>query len=590
VRSDGDRQHRQRGSSRGNDGSEPAARLVVTTEVRDSLVRVARHWLTVPCVIFVLAFLYRFNALGGALGGFDGDHFIYYLGATAVAHGERPLRDFADAGVMGAWPALTYELPAMAQRILGETFLTEALFTVSVLALALAISAATAGSIAGRGAAFAAVTAMLFASTKLYGYSKVLVFAVAAALFVRFVREPSRARAAQIGGWCAVAFLFRHDYLVYLVVPIIVLMIVGTPRWRDGIDRLAVCAFTVLVLLALPIYSIHHYVGLDSYVETARSLVAQEAERTTFHWPQFGPSPGGLGAFLSTEGNAIAFLYDLSVVIPIVALLALIGSPRAKGLDSRQTRAVIASLAVLALILDRFFLRNNLGARFGDLGAPVVILAAWLTWRFAEGSPLRRGVAWTAALIVFVLTVQAMDTTGSVWRELDTTGLSDSVRKIGRRVVAVTRDLGSLPPSGVVPPDAEPNVVEYVRLCTASTDRVLVVADSPEILALAGRGFAGGQPTFRPGFYRLESDQRETLERLRHESVPVVVLGDQQSYATHFVPQFRLIHDYVMATYERAGELPAPAGPPVQVFTRRGQHAPQQYRTTGLPCFAGVNG
>ena len=556
----------------------------MSTAFRDTIARAARHWLAVPCAIFVLAFFYRFNALGGALGGFDGDHFIYYLGSTAVAHGERPLRDFADAGVMGAWPALTYELPALAQRLVGETLLTEALYTVGLLAFALAVAAATAGGIAGRVGAFVAVTATLFASTKLYGYSKVLAFAVAAALFVRFVRQPSRARAAQIGAWAAVAFLFRHDYLVYLVVPVIILMIVGTPGWRDAIDRLAVCALTVVSLLALPIYSIHHYVGLGSYVETARALVAQEAERTTFHWPQFGPVPGGLRAFLSEESNAIAFLYDLSVVIPIVALLALIGSPRAKGLDARQTRAVIASLAVLALTLDRFFLRNNLGARFGDLGAPVAILAAWLPWRFAEGPPLRRGLVWTISVLVLVLTLQALDTTGSVWRELDTTGLSDSVKKIGRRVAAVSRDLRAWPPSGVVPLDAEPNVVEYVRLCTAPTDRVLVVADSPEILALAGRAFAGGQPTFRPGFYRLERDQRETLERLRHESVPVVVLGDAGSYNTHFVPQFNLIHEYVMATYERAGELPAPAGPPVQVFTRRGHHVAPRYRTTDLPC------
>jgi hypothetical protein len=565
---------------------------VVNTSIRDTLARAARHWLAVPCAIFVLAFVYRYNALGGALGGFDGDHFIYYLGATAVAHGERPLRDFADAGIMGAWPALTYELPAIAQRIAGETLLAEALYTVSLLALALAIAAATAGGIAGRLAASVAVTATLFASTKLYGYSKVLVFAVAAALFVRFVRQPSRARAAQIGAWAAVGFLFRHDYLVYLAIPVIVLMIVGTRSWRDAFDRLAVCALTAVLLLALPIYSIHHYVGLGSYMETASALVAQEAERTTFRWPWFGPAPGGVRAFLSNQGNAIAFLYHLSVAIPIAALLALIGSPRAKGLDRRQTRAVIASLAVLALILDRFFLRNNLGARFGDLGAPVAILAAWLIWRFADGPSWRRGVTWTSALVVMVLTLQALDTTGSVWNELDTTGLRDSLEKVGRRVVAVTRDLGALPPSGVVPPDTHPNVVEYVRLCTAPTDRVLVVADSPAILALAGRAFAGGHPTFRPGFYRLERDQRETLARLQHESVPVVVLSDEDSYNARFVPQFNLIHDYVMATYERAGELPAPAGPPVQVFTRRGLAAAHRYRTTGLPCIspAGAHG
>jgi hypothetical protein len=563
---------------------------VVSTPLREAIVRVGRHWLVVPCVIFVLAFLYRFNALGGALGGFDGDHFIYYLGARAVAHGERPLRDFADAGVMGAWPALTYELPAIAQRMIGETFLAEAIFTVSLVALALAVTAATAGGIAGRLGAFVVTIATLFASTKLYGYSKVLVFAAAAALLVHYVRQPTRARAVQLGVWSAVAFLFRHDFLVYLAAPVFIVILVGTARWRDGLDRLAVYVATVAALLVLPVYSIHHYVGIGSYLETARALVAQEANRTTFRWPQFGPVSGGFSEFLGDEGNAIAFLYDLSVAIPIVALLALIGSPRAKGLDTRQTRAVIAALAVLALLLDRFFLRNNLGARFGDLGAPVAILAAWLVWRFAGDSLARRGIAWAIAVVVLVPTMQALGTTGSVWSELDTTGLRDSVTKIGRRLVAVTTDLGALPPSNavsnIVPPDAEPNAAEYVRMCTAPTDRVLVVADAPEILAMAGRAFAGGHPTFRPGFYTLESDQRQTLERLRQESVPVVLLDEEDSYSSHFVPQFRLIDEWVMSSYERAGELAAPAGAPVRVFTVRGRTASGHYRTTGLPCFS----
>ena len=549
-------------------------------------VRVARHPLVVPCVIFVLAFLYRFNALGGALGGFDGDHFIYYLGASAVAHGERPLRDFADAGVMGAWPALSYELPALAQRVMGESLLAEAVITVGLLALALALLVGTASSLAGRVSAAIVTVATLFASTKLYGYSKVLAFAVAAALMVRYVRQPTRMRAAQLGVWSAVVFLFRHDYLAYLVAPVVILIALSAPRWRDGVDRLVIYGATVAVLLAGPIYSIHHYVGLGSYLDTARALVAQEANRTTFRWPQFTSSPDGLRAFLSEEANAIAWLYDLSVAIPLVALIALIGSPKAKGLDARQTRAVIASLAVLALVLDRFFLRNNLGARFGDLGAPVAILAAWLVARYDAGPLWRRGLTWAAALVVLVPTTLALATTGSVWHELDTTGLSDSVKKVGRRVATVATELSALPPSGVVPPDAEPNVVEYVRVCTASTDRVLVVADAPEILALAGRGFAGGQPTFRPGFYTLEGDQRQTLDRLNRESVPVVLLDEEQSYMSHFVPQFPLIDRHVMAEYARAGVLAAPAGPPVQVFTRRGRAATGEYRTTGLPCFS----
>jgi hypothetical protein len=164
--------------------------------------------------------------------------------------------------------------------------------------------------------------------------------------------------------------------------------------------------------------------------------------------------------------------------------------------------------------------------------------------------------------------------------------LSDSAKKIGRRLSAVTADLNALPRTSGAPVDPEPNAAEYVRTCTAGTDRVLVVADAPEILAMAGRPFAGGHPTFRPGFYTLESDQRQTLERLGHQSVPIVLLDEEGSYASHFVPQFRLIHEHVMTRYERAGELPAPAGAPVQVFTERGRASAGHYRETALPCFS----
>jgi hypothetical protein len=558
---------------------------VVSRSFRQAIRRSVRHALVVPVVLFVLAFLYRFNALGGALGGFDGDHFIYYLGATAVAHGERPLRDFADAGVMGAWPALTYELPALAQRLLGETFFAEAIFSVGLLAFALALTARTATELAGKASAAFVAVATMFASTKLYGYSKVLVFAVAAALFVRYARQPTRARAAQLAVWSAAAFLFRHDFLVYLAVPTAILVLLGTPRWREAFDRLLIYGGTLALLLAGPVYSVQHYVGLGSYLETARALVAQEANRTTFRWPHFGPATGGIWSFLFEEGNAVAWLYDVSIAIPIVALLVLVGSPRAKDLDARQTRAVIASLAVLALILDRFFLRNNFGARFGDLGAPIAILAAWLPSRFQDSARWLRALVWTTTVLVAVPTLMALSTTGSVWRELDTSGLSDSGKKVGRRLVAVTNELRALPaPAAAV--DPEPNATEYLRVCTASSDRVLVVADAPEILAIAGRSFAGGHPTFRPGFYTLEGDQQQTLERMRLESIPVVLLDDEHSYSSHFVPQFRRIHEYVMSAYERAGVLPAPAGPPVQVWTMRGRAAAGHYRMTGLPCFS----
>ncbi len=550
------------------------------------IARASRHRLAQAIVVFAIAFLYRFNALGGALGGFDGDHFIYYLGARAVAHGERPLRDFADAGLQGAWPALTYELPALAQGLGGETLLSEAVLVVGAIALALAILFMTAAELAGTLNAIVVVCATLFASTKLYGYSKLLVFAIAAALFVRYARKPSSSRAAQLAVLSVVAFLFRHDLLVYLTPSAAVLIVaLESKSWRVAGNRLLMYGAVIAVLLAGPLYSIHRYGGVRSYVETNIELSTRESQRTNLRWPQFASTGGGVAAFFDHEQNAVAWLYYLSLAIPGLALFSLFGSPHAPGLDARQTRALIVSLAVLAALLDRFFLRGNLAGRLGDLGAPIAILAAWLPARFRAAPLSTRALVWAITTPVLVATALALSTTGDVWHELDTTGFRDSFKKIGRRVVAVTTELSALPPPADAPLDPEPNAAEYVRLCTNPDDRVLVIADAPEILGMGRRSFAAGQRTFRPGFYTLQGDQRLMRERLRVESVPFVLTDKEDTYSENFAPEFPLIHGHVTRSYEVVGELPALAGDPVRVLAQRGHSVVTQYRSTGLPCF-----
>lgn len=55
--------------------------------------------------VAALAFLYRFNALGGTFAGFENDHFAHLMRAELLLRGEQPLSDFADAELRGAWPA-----------------------------------------------------------------------------------------------------------------------------------------------------------------------------------------------------------------------------------------------------------------------------------------------------------------------------------------------------------------------------------------------------------------------------------------------------------------------------------------------------
>ena len=520
--------------------------------------------------------------MGGSLGGFDGDHFIYHLGAKAVSHGDRTLRDFADAGLQGAWPALTYELPALAQRFGGEGLLSEAVFVTSMIALSLVVLFVTAAELTSSFSALVVTVLTLFASTKLYAYPKVFVFAVAVALLLRYTRKPTDQYVVLLSIWSAIAFLFRHDFLVYLA-PSVTILIIALGPLRRVVKHLVMYGAVLTLLLAGPLYSVYRYVGLTSYVETSLALIAREGARTDVGWPRFERTDVDVLGFIQKEENAEAWLYYLSFAVPWLALLALLGSPHSGQLGARQTRAVVVSLVVLAVLLHWFLLRNNLAGRLGDLGAPVAILAAWLSVRWRGAALSTRFVAWTVTVLILVVTVLALSTTGSVWRELDTTGFRDSVQQIGSRIRTVTTDLGTLPPGDGAPLDPRPNAAEYIRVCIDADDRVLLMTDSPEILAIGGRMFAAGQPTLRSGFYTLDSDQRVMLKRLASEVVPVVLIG--QDYADNYASEFPLVHEHISGEYALAGELPALAGNPLRILIHRGRASNTTYRSTGVPCF-----
>jgi hypothetical protein len=550
-----------------------------------------RSILALSALVFAGAFLYRFNALLGSLGGFDGDHFIYFLGSTHVLHGERPLRDFVDAGLQGAWPALTYELPALAMRLGGESLRSEALLCVGAIALSAMLLFRAATSVTGTWASLIVTAFSVAAATRLYGYHKVLVSSVAVTLLLRYARTPSRGNLAWLTVWSVVAFLFRHDYLAYagLATAFLILVLPGLPAARR-LQRVAAYGALAGVLLAGPVYSIHRFAGLGFYLRSNIESTRHEAQRTDLDWPAFEPAPNPV-AFFDNEVNAISWLYYLCLLLPVAgACAAFMTRPRLHGLDDGQSRAVLLTLAVYAAVLNHFLLRGNLGARFGDLGAPIAVLGAWLAGLAPVSSTSR--MAWRVALAMLGVTVVlAMNTAESVWQELATTRLRVSPVAAAARVVQVATELGTLPP-GPVATAAERDrsragavdVVDYLRACTAPTDRVLVLADAAEVAAFAARSFAGGHPTFRAGFYMLPEDQALTIARLGRQSVPVVVTRDEADYREHIEPAFRQVVAWVNERYEFRGEVPALTGPPMRVLVRRDMAGSERLGDTGLPC------
>jgi len=545
----------------------------------------ARRFAVLTASVFAFAFVYRFNALGGALGGFDDDHFLYYLRARAVVHGELPMRDFFDAGLQGAWPALTYELSALFQRLTGETLLGEALLSVGAIALTVAIIFRVSARLTSTWPALAVALLTLFVGAKLYAYPKLLTFAIGVLLLERYVRRPSFGRVASLGAWSAVAFLFRHDLRVYFAPAAAAAIVLGSGSWPVVVTRLAQYALVVTLLLAGPLYSVERYVGLTTYVRTGLGISQREAERTGIGWPGFVATPDRL-SFFAEEQNAAAWLYYLSLTIPALVLLQLLLTGAGPQDEDAIGRAFIVSLVVLAAMLNWYFLRGNLPARFGDLGAPVAILAAVLVSRGQWRHRVGRLAMGTAVVLLSIPTVLAVDTIGSARRELVTTGFSEGPVKLAEKAGGVVSELRALPPPAMGDPSAgTPEMADYLRACTAPADRVLMMASAPSLVAMASRSFAGGQPTFTPGFYTSEDDQRRVIERVRAQSVPVVVTSLEETYLEDIAPEFPAIHEYVMASYEPAGTLPARGRDPMRLLVRRGLVPVRPYGTTGLPCF-----
>ena len=123
-------------------------------------------------------------------------------------------------------------------------------------------------------------------------------------------------------------------------------------------------------------------------------------------------------------------------------------------------------------------------------------------------------------------------------------------------------------------------LVHYLHNCTKPTDRLFVSGFSPDVIFFSGRGFAGGHGTYDPGLHASLHSQRQTVERLGRNSVPVALLhGGTDAYpplvAEHFKEWYRPVAGIDPASFQ---------GLTVLVDRRRvpsGRYAPLD-----APCFS----
>jgi hypothetical protein len=227
----------------------------------------------------------------------------------------------------------------------------------------------------------------------------------------------------------------------------------------------------------------------------------------------------------STSGAA-ALLYYVFLGAPIVAAAIVL----TRRIDAVE-RARVLSAAAVALPVAVFILRDPIVARLGGAAGPVAVVAAWL-WSRLHGS-------WPAR----------MAAAGVIGTALVATGLDVDVSRL-RRVI---EQAAMTPPATtlVLQPE-EARLMEYLRRCTQTTDRVFAAWFAPQMYFFSGRAFAGGMVVTFGGHWSEPERQRRIVAKMRTEPVPVVVF---QNDGSEFRETYPIVDEYLRANYQDSGPM-----------------------------------
>jgi hypothetical protein len=232
--------------------------------------------------VAVATFVYRFNQLGGTLGGFENDHFVQLSTARQIVGGDMPFRDYNEIGA-----PLTSFSSAVGQMVGGHALLPDALLTIGSIALATAIIFWLAARASGSIAIASVITFIAVAlAPRPYAYPKVLLYSAGILAAWRYVDRPSTARLAALGCVIGVAFLFRHDHGAYLGFFALAILFALEGRTRSFANRAAFVT-VVAAAWAIPYLAVMQLNGgVVEYFRKAMVYASRDAERTSFIAPR----------------------------------------------------------------------------------------------------------------------------------------------------------------------------------------------------------------------------------------------------------------------------------------------------------------
>ena len=554
--------------------------------------------------IFVASWLFRFNDPGGSFAGLTDDHFFYVVRGWQILFGDLPVRDFVDHGA-----PLYYYIAAAVQAVFGRGTLSELAFSTTALSvgavMTFLLATRASGSIV---AGLAACLLHVWLGPRFYNYPKVLVYGAAIPLLWWFADRPSPKLRLGIAVVTVIGFLLRHDHGAFVAIATAVLMLSLTElRLVERIRHAAIYGLLVVLLVAPYFIFIQANGGLVSYFRQASAWAARDRAREPVVWPGLFDNPDGesdaakQGSHMAVlRDNQDAWIYYLEILLPFVALLVLMLSADGFRPEWPHARAKLTMVAVLALVLDAGFLRSPLEARLADPSVPLAILIAWLMVAVARLfrsdvslRPSLRTYRWPVAAVASVVVgatvlLLAIFVKGDLYRRLDKAAMTDRFGKSFERASNVAGQLRLDWDIGRWPAERDQASLMllslYLNQCTAATDRVLIQSYLPQVLAMARRAFAGGHADLRPGFFEFEDAQRLTLERLRRQSVPIILLDTEDSLRS-FYRSFPIITAYIDQEYRQAGTHTFDGRFGLTLYVRKDRMPSGTWQPLRWPCY-----
>jgi len=501
----------------------------------------------------------------------DSDWVHQLGGAAQILHGEHPFIDWhTDYGPLRYYPS------ALAQWLFGRCTLSE-------LALVTAAYAAAYGLLfdqmwrASRSRVIAAVLLFvaLMLAPRLYKYYVVLGPLLCLSAAWREIDRPSTGSLVGLAAALTLMALFRADFGVFGGAAALIAILTGPPSLAQRLRRLAQLGICILLFAAPWLLWLWWRGGLLTYLADTALNGPGHAGSMALPFPSFdGSQP------LHAPNNVTWMLFVCFYALPPLTLLVALW-PAARR-EPAERRRIVAAVALAQGVLLHAAHRSDYSHMLQAI-APCFVLCAWLAGRLwrpagaygARARIVRVGAAagLTGAVLVAVAAGVGVGGWPSpyagigllAWREhaLQPAALLE-------RLAAQSGDTSLV------------QAMRYLQRCAAPTDHIVALPPDIGAYYFSDRPFGGGLPAWSPGFFSSAADQRDWIDTVRRQRVPLII-GDGSNMLDNrlerrFDRYSPLIMAYVDTAYVEIGRFGT-----IPVRALRGSRLPVAWESGAAP-------